>query len=246
MLIGSITRHFERVSSTNTIAVSMIREKRPEEGTVITASFQDGGRGQGANRWESEPGKNLLMSVILYPSMVRPGDQFIISQFVSLAVFDVVRRYTKDVSIKWPNDIYVSNDKIAGILIEHGIMGDTLESTVAGIGLNINQTAFRGDAVNPVSLCMLTGRSYDITEIASELIAFLDVRYKMVTTGNTGQLEEEYHGALYRRGEWHRYTDSRGEFEGMIDSVGSDGMLTVLGRNGESRKYAFREIDYIP
>jgi BirA family biotin operon repressor/biotin-[acetyl-CoA-carboxylase] ligase len=153
--------------------------------------------------------------------------------------------HAQDVSIKWPNDIYVSNDKIAGILIEHSIMGDTLESTVAGIGLNINQTVFTGETVNPVSLCMLTGKSYDIKAIASELITFLDRRYKMVTTGKTRQLEEEYHAALFRRGEWHRYTDVRGEFEGMIDSVGPDGILTVVDRNGESGKYAFKEIDYI-
>jgi BirA family biotin operon repressor/biotin-[acetyl-CoA-carboxylase] ligase len=245
MSIGSVIRHFEKVTSTNTLAASMIRETRPQEGTIITASFQEGGRGLGANRWESEPGKNLLMSVILYPVMVCPGDQFIISQCVSLAVRDVVSMHTQDVSIKWPNDIYVSNDKIAGILIEHSIMGDTLESTVAGIGLNINQTVFTGETVNPVSLCMLTGKSYDINAIASELITFLDSRYKMVTTGKIRQLEEEYHDALFRRGEWHRYTDSRGEFEGKIDSVAPDGILTVFDRNGESGKYAFKEIDYI-
>jgi BirA family biotin operon repressor/biotin-[acetyl-CoA-carboxylase] ligase len=245
MSIGSVIRHFEKVSSTNTLAASMIKEKRPEEGTVITASFQEGGRGQAGNTWESEPGKNLLMSVILYPVMVKPADQFIISQFVSLAVCDVIRKYTSDVSIKWPNDIYVRNDKIAGILIEHIITGETLASTVAGIGLNINQTVFTGDASNPVSLCMLTGRSHDLHRITSRLISLLDRRYTMITTGNTVQLEEEYHGALFRRGEWYRYVDANGEFEGMIDSVGSDGILIIRDRSGESRKYAFKEIDYI-
>lgn len=246
MIIGSVIKHFEKVSSTNTLAASMIREARPEEGTIITASFQEGGRGQAGNTWESESGKNLLMSVILYPLMVRPADQFVISQFVSLAVCDVVSMYVHDVRIKWPNDIYVMNDKIAGILIEHSIMGDTIANTIAGIGLNINQTVFRGHAVNPVSLGMLTGKSHDIHDITSALITFLDRRYKMVTEDNSGKLEEEYHALLYRRGEWHRYTDSNGEFEGMIVSAGSDGMLTVLDRHGKSRKYAFREIDYIP
>ena len=245
MSIGSDVRHFEKVSSTNTVAASMIREKRPEEGTVITASFQEGGRGQAGNTWESETGKNLLMSVILYPVMVKPADQFIISQFVSLAVCDVVRMHTQDVSIKWPNDIYVSNDKIAGILIEHGIMGNTLASSVAGIGLNINQAVFTGDAVNPISLCMLTGKSHDIDTIASDLINSLDRRYRMVTAGDTLKLEKEYHSALFRRGEWHRFIDSGGEFEGMIDTVGSDGILTVNKRHGGSGKYAFKEIDYI-
>ncbi len=92
MIIGSVIRHCEKVSSTNSIASVMLRDEKPEEGTVITAALQESGRGQKGNSWESEPGKNLLMSVILYPAMVSPENQFVISQMVSLAVDDLVRR----------------------------------------------------------------------------------------------------------------------------------------------------------
>jgi BirA family biotin operon repressor/biotin-[acetyl-CoA-carboxylase] ligase len=245
MIIGSQILQHEKVSSTNTLAASLLRDSKPPEGTVITASYQDTGRGQPGNSWESEPGKNLLMSVILYPVMVRPADQFIISRMVSLAVHDLVAARTTAARIKWPNDIYVGNDKIAGILIENSIMGHTLGSSVAGIGLNVNQTHFRSGAPNPVSLKQVTGTTHYLRAITDELISLLDCRYGMVVRGEGALLESEYHNALYRAGEWHRYSDSDGEFEGMIERVRPDGMLHVIRRDGSSREYAFREIDYI-
>ena len=245
MIVGTYVRHCEKVSSTNTVAAAMLRDETPAEGTVITASYQDSGRGQQGNRWESEPGKNLLMSVILYPVMVSPADQFIISRMVSLAVHDMVARHSEAARIKWPNDIYVGDDKIAGILIENSIMGETMGSTIAGIGLNVNQEIFLSDAPNPVSLRKVTGREFDLTAVTGDLIAALDRRYAMVIRGEAATLESEYHKALYRAGEWHRYSDDAGEFEGMIERVMPDGMLYVRKRNGISRLYAFREIDYI-
>jgi len=124
-------------------------------------------------------------------------------------------------------------------------MGPTLGSSVAGIGLNVNQTVFISGAPNPVSLKHITGETYDLQAIAGELISLLDKRYGMVIRGEGAGLEREYHEALYRAGEWHRYSDISGEFEGMIEKVMPDGMLLIRRRDGSSREYAFREIDYI-
>jgi len=245
MIIGSAIRRYEKVSSTNAMASVMLRDEKPAEGTVITAAFQKEGRGQKGNTWESEPGKNLLMSVILYPVMVRPEEQFVISQMVSLAVYDLVRTETPDVRIKWPNDIYVADDKIAGILIENSIMGKTISNSIAGIGLNVNQKLFRSNAPNPVSLAQVTGRKYDLSIITDEVIRLLDLRYAMVINGDKDELTEAYHDALYRRNEWHRYADSEGEFPGMIEGVRSDGRLLVKRETGTVKEYAFKEIDYI-
>jgi BirA family biotin operon repressor/biotin-[acetyl-CoA-carboxylase] ligase len=245
MIIGSYVRHYEKVSSTNTVALAMLREGKPSEGTVITASFQDSGRGQPGNSWESEPGSNLLMSVILYPVMVKPWEQFIISRMISLAVHDLVSLHTPDATIKWPNDIYVRDDKIAGILIENSIMGKTLGSTVAGIGLNVNQTVFRSDAPNPVSLASVTGTAHDLPAITGKLTELIDSRYGMILRGETAALEKDYQEVLYRAGTWHHYRDSHGVFEGLIDRVKPDGMLVMRKRNGETAEYAFKEVDYI-
>ncbi len=245
MIIGSHVRHYEIVSSTNAAASAMIREEKPPEGTVITASFQESGRGQAGNSWESEAGNNLLMSVILYPIMVRPVEQFVISQMISLAVYDLVSMHVENATIKWPNDIYAGDDKIAGILIENSIMGERLESSVAGIGLNINQTIFRSAAANPVSLARITGRTYDLRLLTAELISMLDRRYGMVINGKQSALARDYHAALYRSGEWHRYSDKGGLFDGLIERVRTDGMLVVRKKNGVTGDYAFKEIDYI-
>jgi len=245
MIVGTYVRHFEKVSSTNAVAAAMLNEQTPAEGTVITASYQESGKGQPGNSWESESGKNLIMSVILYPVMVRPADQFIISRMVSLAVYDLVSNHTRNASIKWPNDIYVRNDKIAGILIENSIMGDTLGSSVSGIGLNVNQVVFRSGAPNPVSLKQVTGTTHYLKAVKEEMMAALDRRYAMVIRGEAASLESEYQRVLYRAGGWHRYSDDSGEFEGMIERVMADGMLSVRRRDGTCRLYAFREIDYI-
>lgn len=245
MIIGSNMIHHEKVSSTNTVALEMLRSGSPPEGTVITASFQEGGRGQQGNTWVSEPGKNLLMSIILYPASVAPDEQFIISQMVSLAVLDLVRAETLHAMIKWPNDIYVMNDKIAGILIENSIAGNRLVSSVAGIGLNVNQESFDGAGVNPVSLTQMTGRRYDLQAVMGKLIRLLDMRYKMLLKGETAKLADDYHTALFRRGEWHRYADSEGQFTGMLVRADSDGMLIVRKSDGTEKGYSFREIDYI-
>lgn len=245
MIIGSSVRHYEKVSSTNTVASALLREATPPEGTVITASFQESGRGQGGNRWESEPGSNLLMSVILYPVMVKPAEQFVLSRMISLAVHDLVSLFTPDASIKWPNDIYVRDDKIAGILIENSIMGETLGSTVAGIGLNVNQTVFKSDAPNPVSLATVTGTGHDLSDISGKLMKMIDRWYGMVIRGETATLENGYQRVLYRSGEWHLYRDKGGRFEGMIERVMPDGMLVVRKKTGKTAEYAFKEIDYI-
>ena len=245
MIIGSERIRYEKVSSTNTAATLLLNEATPPDGTVITALFQSGGRGQAGNRWESEAGKNLLMSIILYPSMIKPQEQFIISRMVSLAVLDVVNEETRGASVKWPNDIYVSDDKIAGILIEHSVMGEFISGTVAGIGLNVNQVTFVSDAPNPVSLKMLTSVEYDTEEVASRLIAALDRRYAMVRERKDALLADQYHASLYRRGEWHRYSDSGGEFTGMIEGVTPEGLLIIRRKEGQAREYAFKEVDYI-
>lgn len=245
MIIGSSVLHHDKITSTNTLASSLISSGKAAEGTVITASFQQGGRGQKGNSWESEAGKNLLMSVILYPTMIKPEEQFIISRMVSLAVCDLVRTMVPATRIKWPNDIYAGHDKIAGILIENSVMGGTLCSTVAGIGLNVNQRTFMSGAPNPVSLAQLTGTEHDLNVVRDKLIRLLDNRYQMVISGNHEELSDDYHRLLYKRGEWHRYIDAEGEFTGMIDCVQDSGLISIRRENGLTNDYAFKEVDYI-
>ena len=120
--------------------------------TTVTAEFQTAGKGQRGNTWEAEEGKNLLFSFVLYPSFLEARRQFILSQIVSLAIKEELSRWSDEITIKWPNDIYWKDKKICGILIENDLSGHHIRRSIAGIGININQEVFNSDAPNPVSL----------------------------------------------------------------------------------------------
>jgi len=245
MLIGIERIRHEKVSSTNTVAAEILRNGNAPEGTVITSLWQEAGKGQQGNSWESEPGKNLLMSAILYPTMILPEMQFDICRIVSLGVFDTLIKKVDSVSIKWPNDIYVKSDKIAGILIENTIMGNSINSSVAGIGLNINQDVFRGNAPNPTSLKIISGNEYDIEIILKDLCGCIENRYNMLKQGKRKIVSEDYKKALFRLGQWDSYRDKDGEFTGCIEDVRESGLLVVKKKNGKTEEYAFKEIEYI-
>jgi BirA family transcriptional regulator, biotin operon repressor / biotin---[acetyl-CoA-carboxylase] ligase len=246
MIIGSKYLFFENLSSTNTQAVNLLKKEKPDEGTILYTNFQTSGRGCHTNKWESEMGKNLLMSIILYPSFIRPDEQFIISMAISLGISDFLSPLINDCSVKWPNDIYIKSDKIAGILIESSIINNEIEYTVAGIGLNINQEKFVSDAPNPVSLFNLTHIRYDTDECRIKLADTLDKKYKQLISGNTGKIRSEYISKLYRFNAWAGYRDETGEFTGRILSVSDNGQLIVENQHSGIREYSFGEIEFIP
>jgi BirA family transcriptional regulator, biotin operon repressor / biotin---[acetyl-CoA-carboxylase] ligase len=245
MTIGSKLFFFENLPSTNTETALLFKKNNIPEGSVIYTNFQSEGRGQKGNKWESEDGKNLLISILLMPSAINPADQFLISMTVSLGICDFVKRYIPFCSIKWPNDIYVNNDKIAGILIENSVMGDQIDKTIAGIGLNINQLNFKSDAPNPVSLGLLTGLSYDLTTCLSQLTSDLDRRYKQLLAEESGIIRQEYISQLFRLNEWSSYRDLSGNFTGRIISVADKGRLKIEKQSGIIMEYSFKEVDFI-
>lgn len=245
MIIGSEFIYQPEITSTNIFAAGLLKKEKPAEGTVIHAGFQSAGKGQASNRWESEDGKNLLVSIILYPHFIKPEEHFLISMAVSVGIRDFVSRYHEGCMVKWPNDIYVKDDKIAGILIENTLLGNTIESTVAGIGLNINQTRFRSGAPNPVSLKLLTGKDYDLSECLTQLTAGLDKRYKQLVSGKNEEVRHDYLTSLYRYMEWHSFSSTAGKFTGRILSVKDSGLLQLEDHMAVIHEFAFKEVDFI-
>jgi BirA family transcriptional regulator, biotin operon repressor / biotin---[acetyl-CoA-carboxylase] ligase len=245
MIIGSNIYFYDHLTSTNSEAVRLLKKSGLPEGTVISTAYQSAGRGQKDNKWESEANKNLLISIILFPVNIRPDQQFLISMAVSIGICDFLGRFVPACSVKWPNDIYVNNDKIAGVLIENSIMGSSIEYCIAGIGLNINQEKFTGDAPNPVSLKNLTGIEYNIQTCLKQLTFNLDKRYKQLLSENWSQIRIDYTSKLYRIGEWHEYSDHEGIFTGCIESVADDGTLTISRQNGTVKSYGFKEVIFI-
>lgn len=246
MIIGSNIVYYDSINSTNSEALLILKEKELPEGTVIRADFQTAGKGQKGNRWESERGKNLLLSIILYPSSVSPDQQFLISMSMSLGIYDFLTQYLKDIKIKWPNDIFIRNSKIAGILIENTIIGPDIESSVAGIGININQEKFSPEIIpDPVSLKILTGKDHDTGLCFRQLLNYLDNRYKQLLYGDRDLISKEYFSNLYRAGEWHFYKAEGIIFRGRITAVSVSGILTIEQEGRKYRKFLFREVDYV-
>jgi BirA family transcriptional regulator, biotin operon repressor / biotin---[acetyl-CoA-carboxylase] ligase len=235
----------ESTRSTNSYAADLLRGNRAGEGTVIAARYQSEGRGQSQNIWESEQDMNLLFSIILCPDRIKPEDQFILSMAVSLAIKDFLIRHIGSVKIKWPNDIYIGSDKIAGILIENAIAGDRILHTIAGVGLNVNQVAFLSDAPNPVSMKMVTGLDYDTDIILREIVEAILARYRQATDGGRADVMHEYHSSLWLMGESHRFRSKGVEFTGTIIGTDSRGCLLVKCEDGSIRYYAFKEVEYL-
>lgn len=245
MIIGSNIKFYGSLESTNTYASECLKVSELQEGTVIYTDFQTAGKGHQGNSWESENGKNLIFSIILYPSSVKPEDQFLISIAISLGICDFLQGKFPDVKIKWPNDIYVKDDKIAGILIENTLIGDTIESSVAGIGLNINQEKFSSGIPNPVSIKLITGEESDIRACLKQLLNFLDSRYKQLLYGDRQLIRDEYISLLYRAGEWHEYSADGKVFRGMIKGISATGNLEIEREDRSVNSYSFKEVEYL-
>ncbi|NJO68284.1 MAG: biotin--[acetyl-CoA-carboxylase] ligase [Bacteroidetes bacterium] len=235
----------EEVDSTNSYLISKYSTRPLPEGSVVIAKNQKKGRGQGQNKWQSEQGKNLTCSYVIYPEFLSASKQFYISKVVSLAVTDLVSLYTDKVSIKWPNDIYVNDKKIAGLLIENTIERNIIKSTVIGIGLNVNQKEFPSGIPNPVSLAKITKTAYDLEEILSSLTNILEYRYSMLKGGDFDTIDENYLSLLYRYRKMALYETGGKRIAGSIEGVEPTGELIFRNEKGDVSRFGYKEIEYV-
>lgn len=232
--------------STNVELKRLQQESSLPEGSIVRTNFQTQGRGQAGNSWFSEKGCNLLFSYLLYPKFVMANQQFIISRMVSLALKEILDQYMDNISIKWPNDIYWKDKKIAGMLIENSLIGKRIEHTIVGIGLNVNQDEFQHDLPNPISMKQVTGMEYNRDEL---LKAFSDTffgLYQSLQEGEGQRIQQKYLQQLYRRDSYYWYEDENGRFKAIIKDVLPTGHLilqTLIGE--EERKYAFKEVSFV-
>jgi BirA family transcriptional regulator, biotin operon repressor / biotin---[acetyl-CoA-carboxylase] ligase len=200
-IIGSEIIRLKEVDSTNRFLMDWVSREKPGEGTLVISDFQAAGRGTDGSRWESEPGQNLTFSFLLYPSFLALEAQFYLNKVISLGLADLVSNVLPgrdDIRIKWPNDIYIGNKKVAGTLIQNGIKGSKFDFCVIGIGLNVNQESFSSDAPNPVSLKIASGKSFNLEALIKQTIARIDHRYNSLKQGAIKEIDESYLGLLYR------------------------------------------------
>jgi BirA family biotin operon repressor/biotin-[acetyl-CoA-carboxylase] ligase len=232
--------HLSEVASTNDLAKQLAEDNLVQQGYVITTDFQTNGRGQESSGWEAERGKNILCSVILNSNL--PVDQQVyLNLSVSLAVYDFVKECcpNDDVRIKWPNDIYINNKKVAGILIENTIQGMSIKQSIVGIGINVNQEVF--GLTKAISLSLVTGIHYDLNSCIKDLLQFLEERYSQLLEGNAGEPWQQYHEVLYRRNMLTDFKAHNEEFEGVPTGIDEAGRLLV-SINEETKVFNVKEI----
>lgn len=233
------------VESTNNYANQLVLSNAADEGTVVLARYQEIGRGQLGNRWESQTGKNLLASIVLTPQFLSAGKQFLISKLTSLALVDILEKRTGKVAIKWPNDVYIENKKVAGILIENSIKGQNLFSSIVGIGLNLNQEKFISDAPNPVSLKQITGVNFDVNEVLDEIFDAVFNWYEKLKSGNYDEINSAYLNHLFAYNKWRMYRKQGVLFEARIIGIGEFGHFRLEERKGNVSEYAFKEVEFV-
>lgn len=236
--------HLKETDSTN----RWLADYTPASGedmTVVVADYQTAGKGQGTNTWESEVGKNLPFSILIHPSMVPVARQFLLSEMGAVAIKSVLEKYTDGITLKWPNDVYWKDKKLCGTLIQTSIAQHHIKNCIFGIGLNVNQTEFRSDAPNPISLVQILGHELDCEELLLEIVEAFKKAMELVLRADYNSIVALYHSALYRSHGFHTYRDADGEFEGALVEVEDDGHLILRDREGVMRSYAFKEVQFV-
>lgn len=232
------------VDSTNIWVEKALQTTNLPEGSVIYTLNQTAGIGQQSNKWESEPGKNLTLTTVLYPSFLPASEQFNLTIIISLATCWTIDHFLEnsETKIKWPNDIYYNNQKLAGILIKNNIIGTTINQTIAGVGLNINQTHFQ-HAPNAISLKNISGNSFQVYEVLSQWHTLLAEAYKILKD-NKHQLMNMYYSRMYLKDIEADYMINSSKIRAVISGVDEYGQLILKDSNRVVHICGIKEVKF--
>ena len=215
--------------STNDYLLKLLKKKNYEEGTMVHTNYQKNGRGQRNNEWLSENGKNLTFSFLLEP-YVELSNQFFLHIITSISIFKTLLKINiKNISIKWPNDIYVNDKKIAGILIENLVYRKFIHKSVIGVGLNINQANF--GSLNATSIINETLKKHSLNQILKIFKSIFNKEYLKL---NSNKIHEEFD--FYKKNLIGYQVEKKYEYnsdviKGKIIDILSDGILVIQTKN---------------
>ena len=269
LFLGNVWYHFDSLNSTNDLAAEWLSNSGERqtmnnpfaihhspltitEGIVLTTFNQTSGRGQMGNQWLAEPDQNIAFSVILQPSFLDAREQFHMNKAIALAVHDffvsIFRKHNPSLEsglkVKWANDMYFYDEKIAGILIQNALSGSRLQHSIIGIGLNINQLVFPNN-FNATSLKRVLEKDFDLFELVEQLTKTIEQRYLQLKSGNFKKLHDEYITKLYRFGIESAFEYPNGEpFRGTIMGVSAVGRLEVLTTEG-IKNFDIKELKFV-
>ena len=235
--------HFNlnEIDSTNNFLIKLNKLKKFKYPVVATADFQNMGKGRNKNSWQSQKGKNLLLS-ILFNHKVELNDQFKLNAIISLSIAELVSIYTDNkVYVKWPNDIIVCNNKIAGVIVENTVRKNIIKSSVIGIGVNINQKKFQKFNPDATSLSILNNKKYEIDEVKKRLLELIEINYKNFDP----KFLIQYNNILFRKNKYTKFVTGENIFRAKIQSVQYDGSVIMKDETGKSKKFKVNDIKYL-
>jgi BirA family biotin operon repressor/biotin-[acetyl-CoA-carboxylase] ligase len=231
--------------STNTVASELIRNQKAVNGLIVITNEQTAGRGQQGNTWLSAANLNLTFSVIFFPQQLSLRDAFYLNIVSSLAIAKTIEKFLpeKEIFIKWPNDIYVGNKKVCGILIENTLKGESIRSIIMGIGINVNQTTF--ELPSATSMLHESGHPFSLQEVLNVLCAYIEEYYLKLNNGLKEELFSLYTSNMYAFNTLHAFQDADGDFVGYIRGIEENGTLLMEKASGLRKKYQFKEVRFI-
>jgi BirA family biotin operon repressor/biotin-[acetyl-CoA-carboxylase] ligase len=235
----------DAIDSTNEFLKGLSNKQEVQNFTVVTAETQLKGKGQMGAKWDSESGKNLIMSVLVSNFLFEIEDVFNLNVVVSLAVINVLEAYgIPELSIKWPNDIMSANKKIGGILIENSIKGDGTITSVVGLGLNINQIQFE-NLPRASSLAVICNSNFDKDEILFQIVTKLEEMIPFYNE-NATSIWEDYSKKLFKIGVPTAFSDENNQnFMGIITGVSSIGKLQIQLEDDSICEYNLKEVQML-
>lgn len=243
--IGKPLLEYDSLDSTNTFTQNLVSKSNPTEGTVVITGHQTAGKGQYGRDWESKPHQNITLSIVLKPNFLRISDQFYLNIITSLAVANTLEYYIKShANIKWPNDIYIGDNKTCGILIQNNISSQQIMSSIVGIGLNVNQDSFHPDIPNPTSIKLSTGMQHDIAEIRETIFGEFENAYLKLKDEMYIELMEAYQSRVYKLGKLSNFKIEERVIQGRIHAINAKGQL-VIEIDGKLENFSKTEIQYL-
>lgn len=242
-----IIETFDSLPSTNQYC-ELLDLSQTEEFSVIYARQQTAGIGQRGNCWDSQPDKNLTFSLILKPTFLPAAEQYMLTKVVSLGITDCLQSLIPGgniIKIKWPNDIYINDHKVCGILISNKLSRTHLSASIVGIGLNVNQTEFPSWVPNPISLKQITGEELFLRPLLENIVQAIQTRYRQLPT-NPDILDQEYLSRLLRLHQPARYLYHGEAITATIQGVNQYGHLLLTTSEGRPLTCQLKELTFLP
>ena len=243
--IGNQLIKLNVVDSTNNYAAKYLKQTKIPFGTVIMAQYQTDGKGQVNSVWNANKSDNILMSVILDTSFLPVNRIFYLSKIVSLSIHESLNSFDiGNVFIKWPNDIFVNKDKIAGILIENQWKGLSLISSIVGIGVNVNQTVFP-ESYNATSLKLLKSKTYSLDEVLEKIIVRMNYNFSLLKNLSFDKIDSDYHKYLLNYNKVTDFFIKNEVVKAKLSGVNSLGKIVLKINNNELKCYDLKQVKQI-